>query len=131
MQRFRRLNPRGLTDRMVASELVYAETLVARAWDDRRAAKNPSEAGGNMLDMAVADAESYEREIRNEIESRKKAGSWNPSKSAGEKVRTKLPAAPRAAPSAQGPIRQSTESPPIFIVEKGVPRAWRPGDPIY
>lgn len=147
-----RKDPKHLSDALLVLEITYAQRAVTRAFEDRRERRNPSDAGALMLDAAVAEAEQYLSACIAERDRRIARGTWNAqAKAPAKTVVTKSPPPkqppPRPAPArASGaggrmpaPLPRSTggqdddepESVPIVVFDRGVPRAWRKGDPIY
>lgn len=136
---FKKSNYKSHSDNDLSKEITWAQRQVHYAFESRRKASNQtSEAGLLTLDENVAFAECYLNELLAEQQLRINTGLKIPDPVQPKKTVIKLQNAPKVAqpnPSKRVhpsySVDEETERPPIIVFDRGVPRAWRPGDPIY
>lgn len=131
-----------LDDPGLEMEIAWADKQLGNASNQRRTASaHTSEAGLIELDVAVSEWSAYERALLAERSRRQATGRYNPQASTAKKevvvkgatVQAPPPAAPAPATrrATSSVDDDEPEQPPIIVFDKGIPRTWRPGDPIH
>jgi hypothetical protein len=130
---------RNLSDYLLQQELIHAQRAASELFEQRRNIRptRSNERALTDLDVAVGRAEEYVRRVVVEIEKRVSLGKFNPALPKNATIVLNDRASSNARQKGSGERRERAssvekdESVPIIVIDGGIPRAWRKGDPIY
>jgi len=127
------LDPKKLSDPALEQEIRSAERWAKEAAEALRSTSNrTTEDGIIYLTEQSHDSRAYLSALLDEREKRKVSGKFQPSKTTPTKEVTLKKNTPKPPEKAKGADPdEEAEQVPIIVFDKGLPRAWRKGDPIY
>jgi hypothetical protein len=127
------LDPKKLSDPALEQEIRSAERWAKEAAEALRSTSNrTTEAGMIYLTEQSHDSRAYLSALLDEREKRRGSGKFQPSKNTPAKEVTLKKNTPKPPEKVKGAEpEEEVEQVPIIVFDKGLPRAWRKGDPIY